>query len=377
MVPPMLPEYPEATRRELARNLLQHALRVKRGDNLLIETWSATLPWAESMVLEGRMLGARPMLVLEDEPTYWKSIDEAPAGNLGHTGTHDWAALKASNAHVYFYGPLDTTREDARAASITQRINADDHEWFRLVSKYGVRSVRWDLGRTSEVWARRYGVDLERWRRELIEGALLDPRTMQAEGQRVASALRRGRELRISNANGTDLTLRLKGRLPRVDDGVVDDADVRAGNVVTVAPSGVTHVAVDESAGDGTFVSNSTGVMMSQMEETPLRGGTWTFERGRLTQYSFAAGEASFRRAYSKLGEGKDRPGYLSIGLNPKISQIPLLFDQSRGTVTLALGRNSHVGGSTRTPRFTAFQSITKATLEVDGRLVVDHGEIV
>ena len=32
-------------------------LEMKRGENLLVETWSATLEWAESLVLEARILG--------------------------------------------------------------------------------------------------------------------------------------------------------------------------------------------------------------------------------------------------------------------------------------------------------------------------------
>ncbi|HTT14263.1 MAG TPA: hypothetical protein VMG81_00560 [Thermoplasmata archaeon] len=372
----MLPEYPEAKRRAFARTILSKTLRMRRGESLLVETWSETLPWAESVVLEARILGARPMLVLEDEPTYWKSVAEAPTANVGHTGSHDWAALKASNAHLYFWGPMDTAREDARPASLRRRIDANDHEWFRLVQKFGIRSVRFDLGRTSEISARRYGVDVNAWRNELIAAATEDPTTLRRDGLRLGEALRRGREVRIVHPNGTDLSLRLAGRTPRIDDGVIDDADVRAGNVVTVVPSGVVTVAVAETVADGTFVSNATGAFFVQGREAPIKQGTLTFRRGRLEDYAFAAGGEAFRREFSRLGPGGDRPGFLSVGLHPGISSIPLLFDQERGTVTLAIGRNAPFGGATRTPRFVAFQSLRQATLEIDGRPVVDSGAI-
>ncbi|MCI4369797.1 MAG: hypothetical protein L3J81_00540 [Thermoplasmata archaeon] len=376
MPPSMLPTYPESQRRDLARNVLRHTLRMKRGENLLIETWSATLPWAESFVVEARILGARPMLLLEPEEAYWTSVAEAPPANVGQVGSHDWAALKAADAYMYFYGPFDTAREEALPAPVVGRIDATDHEWFRLIQKSGVRSARWDLGRTSEASAKRYGVDLARWRAELVDAATIDPRPLQKDGARIGDLLRRGREVRVTHPNGTDLTLHLAGRRPKVDDGVIDEADVKSGNVFAVLPSGVTSVAVDETFAEGTFVANITGVILARGAETPLRGGVLTFRRGRLAESSFESGGEEFRRVYAKFGAGKDRPGIFSVGLNPQITSIPLLFDQERGVITVSIGRNSWAGGATRTPHFTAYQGLRGATLEVDGAMVVDAGKI-
>jgi leucyl aminopeptidase (aminopeptidase T) len=373
---PMLPDYPESMRRELARTMLLQTLRMKRGENLIVETWSGTLPWAESVVLEARILGARPVLLVEDEPTYWQSVDEAPTANVGQIGSHEWAALKEADSYVYFYGPLDFARAEALPLSLRRRLDAIDHEWFRLIEKYSVRTVRFDLGRSSEVLAQRYGVDLVQWRRELIEGSTVDPRVLQREGGRVAEFLRRGKEVTITHPNGTDLALRLLHRPPNVDDGVIDEGDVRAGRVWTVLPSGVTSVGVDESYAEGTFIADTPGAMFLEGRDTPLSPGTWVFRRGRLDQYAFQSGSEEFLRKYPKLGPGKERPGILSVGLNPRTSAIPLLFDQERGKITIAIGRNSHVGGTTRTPHFSAYQSLGDATLEVDGKTVVDAGEL-
>jgi leucyl aminopeptidase (aminopeptidase T) len=372
----MLPAFPESKRREFASNLLRHTLRLKRGENLLVETWSATLPWAHSVVLEARILGARPLLLVEDEPTYWKSLARAPQGSLGSIGSHEWAALKAADAYVYFYGPMDTEAEEALPPALKRRQASSDHEWFRVVQKFGVRCARWDLGRTSEVWARRYRLDLAKWRGELIDAATVDPRTLQRDGRRLAASLRTGKRLRISHSNGTDLTLHLRGRKPLVDDGVIDDADVRAGNVVSVIPSGVTTVAVDESQGDGTLTSNATGVLFDQMIQTPLRGGRITLKGGRLVGHEFGSGEREFRRALGRLGSRSLRPGLVSVGLNPKISTIPLLFDQERGTITFELGQNSHAGGLTRSPHLATYLSVRGGSLEVDGEVLVDGGRL-
>ncbi|MCI4325352.1 MAG: hypothetical protein L3K00_05695 [Thermoplasmata archaeon] len=376
----MLPEYPEPVRRAFARNVLRNSLLLRRGENLLVETWSGTMPWAESLVLEARLVGARPVLFVEDEATYWKGVEEAPASNLGQIGAHEWAALKASDAHVYLWGPYDTAREEALPASIRHRIMANDHEWFRLVGRSGIRSIRWDLGRSNEVWAERYGVDLAKWRSELIEGATVDPGPMRREGRGLAERLRTGKSIRITHKNGTDLTLRLAGRRPRVDDGVIDAEDVRAGNVVSVLPSGVTVVTVDEQYAEGTFFGEGAGdVAFSSTfrSQIPLGGGRWSFRNGKLTEYSYDRGGAEFRRAFKAAGPGKDRPGMISVGLNPTTTSIPLLFDQERGVLSVSIGRNSEMGGHNRGSRFVAYSSIRKATLAVDGTPVLQDGEFV
>ena len=372
----MLPTYSTAVRRGLARNVLRNSLELRKGENLLIETWSGTLPWAEAVVHEARILGARPLLVVEDEPTYWETVAAAPPANVGAVGAHEWAAVKASDAYFEFAGPFDTLRDERRPAALRTRWESNEHEWFRLLHKHGIRSVRWDLGRTSEVWARRYGVDLGQWRRELIEGASTDPRPMRAVGRNVAQALARGHEVAVVHPNGTDLRLRLAGRPPQVHDGIMDAGRPRSGSPMTVLPSGVVGVAVDEKFAEGTFVANTTGVMFDHREEVPIRG-RWEFREGKLHRSAMDLGRAAFARQLASHGVERITPGIISVGLNPKISTIPLLFDQERGTVAFELGRNSMFGGASRTPHLYAYLAVRGATLLVDGKTVLREGRLV
>ncbi|HTT16232.1 MAG TPA: hypothetical protein VMH49_02575 [Thermoplasmata archaeon] len=373
----MLPNYPEGTRRALARNLLRKALRLSRGENLLIETWSATLPWAISMTAEARKLGARPLLSVRDEASYWRSLRGAPASQVARVGEHEWAALQASDAYVYFYGPMDAAREERLPRAAARRQQSNEHELMRMILKYGVRTVRWDLGRTSELWARRYRIDLGRWRTELIDAALVDPAAMQREGAWVAERLRRGREALITHPNGTRLALRLAGRRPKVDDGVMDPDDVRTGNVIMIVPTGVTSVTVHEPYAEGRFVSNTIGVLYVGESEVPLRSGRWEFRDGALTDFDAGPGGTRLRRELRRMGHPRVRAGQISVGLNPKISTIPLLFDQERGALTLAFGRNVQMGGKSRSPRLSAFVALRGGSLAIDGRSVVERGEIV
>ena len=129
-----------------------------------------------------------------------------------------------------------------------------------------MRCVRWDLGRTSELRARRYHADLNEWRNELIEATAYDSRILSRDGMRIAGCFRLGKEVTVSHPNGTDLKLRLAHREPIVDDGVVDESDVRSGHIMWALPWwGHRRVHRLETYAEGTFsVANCPGVMFLQ-----------------------------------------------------------------------------------------------------------------
>lgn len=373
----MLPSYPESLRRAFARNVLRNTLRLARGENLLIDTWSGTLPWALSFDVEARILGSRPLLWVKDEPSYWRGVSEGPASQLGRMGSHELAALAASDAYVCLYGPEDALREEKLPRTATRRIESNNHEMMRVIQKHGIRTVRWDLGRTSALWARRYSVDLGTWRRELIDATMIDPGEMHRDGSRIANRLEHGEEVTITHRNGTNLVLRLDHRRPKLDDGVLDEKAVKAGNMMVVVPTGVVSVTVNELHGEGTFVSNAMGVLYGHGQEIPLASGRWTFRGGALESFVSAKGGERFRRELAQLGNPQVRVGQLSVGLNPRISSIPLLFDQSRGTITFEVGRNVQLGGRSRGPQLIAYLDLTGGDLQIDGEPIVEHGKIV
>ena len=373
----MLPSYPESLRRAFARNVLRNTLRLTRGENLLIETWSATFPWALGFDVEARILGARPLLWVKDEPSYWRGVSEGPASQLARMGSHELAALSASDAYVCLYGPEDALREEKLPRTAARRIESNNQEIMRVIQKHGIRTVRWDLGRTSALWARRYAVDLGTWRRELIDATMIDPSEMHRDGSRIADRLARGKEVTITHRNGTNLVLRLDHRRPKLDDGVIDEKAVKAGNMMVVVPTGVVSVTVDESYAEGTFASNQMGVLYVHGQEIPLSTGRWTFRRGALKSFVCSKGGPRVRRELDRLGNPQVRAGQLSIGLNPRISGIPLLFDQSRGTITLEMGRNAQMGGRSRGPHLVAYLDLTGGSLQIDEDPIVEHGKIV
>lgn len=362
--------------RRVARNVLRHCLRVKKGERVTIDTWSTTLPDANAFVLETLALGAQPLLIYQDEATYWAATTGTSPENLGRLGEHRRAAMERTDALVTFFGPSDRERFHALPAPISARLCDYDDALYRAAARAGVRAVQLAIGRVSASSARMYGVDLPSWRDEMVEGALVDPDELKRRASPLMGRLATGRELRITHANGTDLRLRLARSKPQLSDGRA--GAVRRGgqwSLITV-PAGVVLAPVSTHFAEGNFRSNVRSAVGLCDTVGEIDGASWTFANGRLTGYEYAEGSELFARSYGRAGPGRELPAYVSVGLNDALDISPLLEDQGTGTITMHLGRNRHVGGSNAVGWW-AWLFLRGGDLRVDGTRVVRGGKLL
>lgn len=357
----------------LAKNVLSKTLRVKKGDNVVIETWSETLPWAKPFVSEARKLGANPMLLYEDEESYWEALQSGNARQTGKVGSHEWAALDKTAAYVFFFGPSEWPRRDDLPAKKQVGVAAYNPEWYRRAAKSKVRGARIYLGKTSQLAADRWELDLDAWREELVRASLVSPGEMHAMGTRIGERMRKGKVATVSHPNGTELTFRL-GKFPiQLDDALVDESDLKSGNNMATIPGGVVGTAIDHTSASGVLVGNHT----TYPETGPVSGTRWTFTSGHLTDQSYESGGEPIRAAYAKAPKaGRDRLSAFSVGLNPEITKLPQMEDQELGSLLFGIGGNQFRGGKNASP-FGAWMVVKDADLSIDGKPVLKAGKIV
>ncbi len=357
----------------LARVLLGSALGVKRGENVIIETWTHTLPYATACVTEARRRGALPILFYEDEGSYWRSWEVVSKRDLGRVGSHEWAALAKAHAYVFFPGPADRVRQRAVRSEFRQAVSYNQ-EWYRRAKAAHLRGVRSALGYASEEAAALYHVDVGLWREQLIRGSLqADLAAIKGEVARLSARLLKGKEVRIMAPNGTDLTLKLRGRPPIGDDGIADAKDVKAGNNVAVAPPGYVAVAIDEKSAQGLAVANRPSFLPAGR----LEGGQWEFEHGQMITASFTDGGETFERMSQGAAPGWNRGAFFSLGVNPALDAgVPQVEDQEAGAVAIGIGGNAGYGGSNSNP-FLAWLIVGEATVALDGKPLVDRGKLL
>ncbi|HXY47526.1 MAG TPA: hypothetical protein VEK13_06495 [Thermoplasmata archaeon] len=369
----MAPE--DASPPAVARALIGSALSLKRGEHVVIVTWNHTLPWAAGCVAEARRLGARPVLLLEDEGAFWKSLDLAPSARAwsGLTAPVK-AALRHADALIYFPGPADRPRLHTLPPHLLGPFLGVDDEWLHRSRAERLRGIRCLLGYASDAQAEHWGVPGAMWRSQLIRGITeVDYEALRTRAARVSSLLRRGRVVRVTAADGTDVRFRLRGRVPWVDDGVTDLEDVRRGRNLAAAPGGSVVVAIDERSAEGMAVANRPSYL------TPGRvdGGQWEIEAGRLRNYWYSEGGEAFESEFSTAPRGRETVSLFALGLNDALAPgVPQAEDQEEGTVTLAIGGNSLYGGRHRC-RYLSWITIGEATVAVDGAPLADRGQIL
>ena len=365
----------EATPPAVARAIVGSSLAVRRGEHVVVVSWNHTLPWAAACVTEARRVGARALLLLEDEGAFWRSVDgAAPTRRWAGLARPAQAALARADALVYFPGPADRPRLHALPGHLLAPFVGSDDEWFSTARRGGARTVRCLLGYASDEQAEHWGVPGAMWRSQLIRGiSEVDYGLLHEDGRRAATLLSKGRELRLTAPNGTDITLRLRGRTPWVDDGQFDSDDRRRGRLLTTSPAGSVVVAIDEGSAEGMVVANRP----SFLSPGRVDGGQWEVAAGRLRNYWYTEGGEAFESEFSRAPRGRETVGLFALGLNPALAAgVPRAEDEEAGTVTLAIGGNALYGGRNRC-RFLSWITVGEATVAVDGAPLCDRGKVL
>ena len=259
----------------------------------------------------------------------------------------------------------DRLRMNALPAERTQKLFGWNPAWYKAATRAGLRGSRLEIGRPFPSLAKVYGVSLGTWMDQVVAGTLVDPDLLAARARPIARALERGRRLRIRDDHGTDLTLGLAHRPARMDVGRISKADLKTPfGMLNLLPAGTVRVALDESVADGTFVANRP----SYNDVGLSTGGVFRFRHGRLVGHHFDTGSQFFDGDFRRGKQGRDRPGYVAFGLNPKLHNTPQLEDREAGAITVSVGSNRFIpGGKNRSP-FSGIVVNVGARVEIDGR---------
>jgi len=361
-MPTTLP--PSDAQTKLVQSILRNNLQVKPGESVTIEAWSHTLPYAVALAREARRMKALPVILYEDEDAYWDTVESGGSRVLGKKPDHEWASLAKTDVYIHMWGPGDRVRLNSLPEKQSNELVAWNEAWYATAKKAGLRGARLELGRPYPSLAQAYGVDLETWTHDLSEATLVDPAWLARAAAPIVRSLKSGKRVHITHANGTDLTLGLAGREPSANIGRVSAADrKRPFRMLTTLPSGAVRVALDETVADGVIVGNRTDYYDDRIATEPR----FEFSHGRLTSATYGSGGDRFEADFKKGGKGRDQPGMLSIGLNPKLHNTPQVEDLEAGAVMVSIGGNRFSGGKNASNLF-AWAIVAGADVEVDGK---------
>jgi len=372
-------ESPSSLERAAARSLVKNYLRVKPGENVMVEAWTHTLPMSSAMVDEVRRVGGSAFLAYEDDDAWWRAVDRKQAEPLGRLSDPEWAAVEAADVYVQFWGPADSARLESLAQkSLDAWGDGWFDRWYKLARSTGLRGGRMAMGWVTDSRVRQWGVSKTRWMNALLEGCLADPEEIAKTGKRLTRAFTGTKKVRITHPNGTDLEVALAGAPPRLYEGYPHPKNraYSEHDMLANFPDGRVRVALDAKTAQGRIVSNRRSYDETWFPWTVYSGGVFEFSDGKLTSFSFEEGESAFARNFARGTPGKDRTGSLTIGLNPKLDNVPYLEHSERGIIEFAVGRNAYLGGS-NTSDFYGSVDLAGSEVSVNGTPVVRAGKIL
>lgn len=356
----------------IAKRIVRNSLTVKEDDMVWIDTWHHTIELASEMALECRKVGAVPLITLDTDELYERTLTEIPHEFLRKTPRHQLKALDEVTVSIALAGPENPEMfmnvDTSKMAAIREAYRPIE----KKVIDSSIRGAFVTLGLITPERASVYGFSIGNWRQAVNEAIDVDYDRMAELGRRIAKILAQANEVRISSESGTDLRFQMGGRRVHIEDGVIDDRDVASGRPFTTLPTGYVSVAPLEKSAEGKVLFDcpqaSLGRMIEDLE--------WTFVGGRLKSYGAKHNVDAFSSLLEPGKGEKDRIARFSIGINPKAQVIGYFDDQTvLGTASIGIGDNLSLGGENDST-FDFAGTILRPTVEVDGKVILDKGRL-
>ena len=366
---------PSGKYKSAAEKVVAQSAGVKEGDLVLVWGNSEDLPFLEDIAIEVRKRGADPLVTVNSEQMRRREYDEVPAK---YDSQVPEALLKlAGLIDVSIY----TENGEGRTLSGVppERLAARNKAFapvVQLMQKRGVRSVALGNGLyPSAEHAEQFGVSRDQLAAMMYGGVDADYPALQATGQQVRNALAAGKQLHITNPNGTDLKVGISGRPITVNDGIISAEDRKRGGGATSVylPAGEVYLIPVPGTAEGTIVADQYF-----FQGKPIKALRLEFKAGKLTSMTAKEGLEPLKAAYDAAGAGKDLLSLIDIGINPGIKspeRSPVHVWSKAGTVTVSIGNNIWAGGDNQAP-FAIVAYSPGSTATVDGKPLVQDGKL-
>lgn len=362
---------------KLAERLVTQCARVQEQDIVLINGGVRDLELLEDIATHIRKLGAFPLVTVGSDRMDRRYFDDVPAAYDGLVPELDLKLATMVSAMITVsYREKQGLFSDVppeRFVAIGEAYNPVGE----LLLARNVRQV--SLGNNlypTEDRAKMFNISQEGLAEQFWAGVSVDYSELERIGQRVKEKLAAGKELHISNSNGTDLRVQIESRPVFVSDGVISDSDLKMGGAACQLwlPAGEAYLAPVPGTANGKVV-----VDRQFYEGKEINGLELTFKNGKLTSMRAKSGIERLKAAYDAAGEGKDDFGLVDVGLNPNVEIPPgssMVAWMASGMITVGIGNNSWAGGE-NSSSYSLFSYLPGSTLKVDSETLVDKGVLI
>ncbi|MEX2739289.1 MAG: aminopeptidase [Candidatus Wukongarchaeota archaeon] len=368
-------------------------MNFKTNEAVLIRGGTHSQELLEEIAINCYKKNTHPLIVSASDNFSERVYVEIPVETFKVTPKHYLALVKACDALINiepFKDPaiqLRFPREklEARAeASVPIK---------KAVYGNGEKGKRWCyVGWPTEEAAKFFSIDSETLKELIIGGMMVPLKGLMRRCNAISEGLKNADTVHITDPQGSDFTIGVKGRRINEDDGFISDKDIEMNDLGNNLPAGEVFVGCEEERCEGTIYCPIT---IDRFNNKIIHDITLHYENGKLILEKIDADDKetiiqSFNQALEidKKTEKEIRTlnvGELGIGCNPSIDKAIgyILTDEKvTGTVHVAFGDNYSFGGTSRSIMHWDFVTAPGITLEVkyiDGstKIIIQDGKIL
>jgi aminopeptidase len=362
---------------QLAQRLVTQSAAVKEGESVLITGGVENMELMENIAVQVRKAGGFPLISVGSDRLAKRMYTDVPEKYDSQADQFDLKLAGVVNAVIALNRTTDEKLfADADPKRMAARAKANE-AIPEAYDKNSVRTVEVGNGLYPQDWlASRYGMSTDDLAKTFWGGVNVDYTDLQSRGAQVSAALAAGNEIHITDANGTDLKVKVQGRTYGVSDGIISAEDMKKGpsGLNVYLPAGEVYTTPVPGTAEGKVVLKKEYFQGQEINDLTL-----TFAAGKLTSITGSGpGFEKMKASYDAAGEGKDLFAVVDFGINPNVklpagSQIATWVPA--GTVTVGVGNNVWAGGDNKTP-YGYFASLPGATVTLDGKPVVEAGQL-
>ena len=362
---------------QLAKRVVANA-GIKEGEIVMITGRGQDAELLEDLAVATRSVGAFPMILYSSDRLSKRLFFDVPEKYDAQMDALDMKMANVANVVISLgNGMSENLFEGADPKRMAARGKANE-SIGQAYLKNNVRTVELGNNLYPTAWrAARFGMSQDDLAKTFWNGVNIDYADLQKRGGEVKAALAAGDEVKLTHPNGTDLTVKIKGRPILVSDGIISAEDMKAGGAANAAylPAGEVYTTPVAGTANGKLVNSKAFYRGKEIDNL-----TMTFKDGKMTAMTGeGAGFADMKAEYDAVNDPrKDEFSFLDLGINPNV-KLPAGSAVGNwvpaGTISVGTGGNTWAGGSNNVP-YGQTVSLPGATVTLDGKPIIEGGTL-
>ena len=362
---------------ELAQRLVNQCARIQENEIVLISGGVRDVKLLEDVATHVRKAGAFPLVTLNSDKMDRGYYDEVPSKYDTQFPELGYKLATMIDAQISIsYSENSGLMSDVppeRIAAVAKSFAPIS----TLLNRRKVRSVNLGNGLNPTAdRARQFGLSMEELAEVYWSGVNIDYAQLESIGNSIQKKLAGGKEIHITNPNGTDLKVQIEARPVSVSDGVISEQDVQQGGAACQVwlPAGEVYLVPVPGTAQGKVV-----VDRQFYQDKEIKGLELILKDGKLHGMKAQSGLEPLQARYEVSGEGRDEFAFIDVGFNPNV-RIPenssMVAWMASGMIIVGFGNNTWAGGENESD-FGISAFLSGSTLKVDGEVIVQNGVLM